>query len=177
MDLASDDAEDLADVAVDLPTVAMMPLALSVSAAVSRAASVDDAAADPEAPMTLDARRAWRSNITKVAGRYNVSLIAALTASGVVGLQLIKGSVDSPLFEFFLRRTLGAARRRLGPRKPIAVLLDNASFHHSAIVVETAARFGATLLFNSPYSPQLNPIEQWFGTLKKLLARRHLPTE
>ena len=48
------------------------------------------------------------------------------------------------------------------------VVMDNAAFHKSALTHTLITRTGATLLFLPPYSPDLNPIEHDFATLKKL---------
>jgi transposase len=53
----------------------------------------------------------------------------------------------------------------------MVVVWDNASFHQSPkfkMLIETA---GCTLLFLPPYSPDLNPIEQWWSALKARIRR------
>jgi transposase len=45
--------------------------------------------------------------------------------------------------------------------------MDNAPFHKSALTHALIAGTGATLLFLPPYSPDLNPIEHDFATLKR----------
>jgi transposase len=45
-------------------------------------------------------------------------------------------------------------------------LLDNAACHKSNILKSWAAEMGVILLFNIPYLPLANPIEQFFGNLK-----------
>jgi transposase len=49
--------------------------------------------------------------------------------------------------------------------------MDNASFHHSEGVRELCLRAGAKLVFLPPYSPDLNPIEEFFGDLKRLIRQ------
>jgi transposase len=46
------------------------------------------------------------------------------------------------------------------------LLIDNHSIHKSKEVKSTAERKGLTLLFTPPYSPQYNPIEMVFGSIK-----------
>ena len=48
------------------------------------------------------------------------------------------------------------------------VIMDNASVHKSKKTREVIEKRGAKILFLPPYSPDLNPIEQTFGTLKKI---------
>jgi transposase len=46
------------------------------------------------------------------------------------------------------------------------VIMDNASIHHSVSVREYTSKSGMRIHFFPPYCPQLNPIEEYFGTLK-----------
>ena len=46
--------------------------------------------------------------------------------------------------------------------------MDNATVHKSKKTRELIEKTGAKILFLPPYSPNLNPIEQTFGTLKKI---------
>ena len=52
--------------------------------------------------------------------------------------------------------------------KETVVIMDNATFHKSAETKTLIEDTGATLLFLPPYSPDLNPIEKVFGTLKRI---------
>ena len=58
------------------------------------------------------------------------------------------------------------------------LVFDNCQTHHTAEVGSFLATYvaglHAHLLFLPPYSPQLNPIEYAFGTLKRY-CRHHLP--
>ena len=47
------------------------------------------------------------------------------------------------------------------------IIMDNAAFHKKTIITEIAHNAGHHVLFLPPYSPDLNPIEQVFATLKK----------
>ena len=51
------------------------------------------------------------------------------------------------------------------------VVADNLSSHKVAGVREAVERAGAYLVFLPPYSPDLNPIEQVFSKLKRLLRK------
>ena len=59
------------------------------------------------------------------------------------------------------------------------VILDNLGSHKVAGVLQAIQGAGATLLYLPPYSPDLNPIENFFAKLKALLrkaARRSTET-
>jgi len=40
------------------------------------------------------------------------------------------------------------------------IILDNATFHKKTVLFELAQKYDCTVLFFSPYSPDLNPIEK-----------------
>ena len=49
------------------------------------------------------------------------------------------------------------------------VVLDNASIHHSDEVIDLIHATGAVIIYSAPYSPHLNPIENYFSVYKKYL--------
>ena len=51
------------------------------------------------------------------------------------------------------------------------VLMDNLSSHKNKVVRQAIRAAGAKLFFLTPYSPDLNPIEQAFSKLKTLLRK------
>lgn len=53
-------------------------------------------------------------------------------------------------------------------RKPVTIVLDNASYHRAKVVRELAEELGIELLFLPPYSPNLNLIERVWKLVKKL---------
>lgn len=46
------------------------------------------------------------------------------------------------------------------------LVLDNVKFHNNAFVKNLMATLGAKIIFNSPYSPDGNPIEMGFSVWK-----------
>lgn len=76
--------------------------------------------------------------------------------------QPINGDTFTGYIEQFLVPTLS---------KGDIVIMDNLSSHKRPAVREAIRRAGAKLLFLSPYSPDLNPIEQVFAKLKHLLRK------
>lgn len=51
------------------------------------------------------------------------------------------------------------------------VIIDNLSSHKKPAIRNAIRAVGARLLFLPPYSPDLNPIEQVFATLKHLMRK------
>lgn len=52
------------------------------------------------------------------------------------------------------------------------LVMDNASFHHSNRIKQMCWDAGVKLMYLPPYSPDLNPIEEFFSELKAFI-RRH----
>lgn len=57
------------------------------------------------------------------------------------------------------------------PEPNSVLVMDNASFHQGALIKEFCDEAGVMLLFLSPYSPDLNPIEELFSQLKAFVRR------
>jgi transposase len=49
--------------------------------------------------------------------------------------------------------------------------MDNASFHRSERVKAMCDEAGVKLVFLPPYSPDLNPIEEFFSDLKRFIKK------
>ena len=60
--------------------------------------------------------------------------------------------------------------------KPIAYLIDNASWHKTKKVKEYCEENNITLLFLPPYSPEYNPIERVWGFLKSKVKNIYFST-
>ena len=83
---------------------------------------------------------------------------------------VVEGGVDAAVFEHFLRGLLGHLRAKEGREKrPVVLLMDNASVHHHESIVRLALHYGVYVLYSAQYSPWLNPIEAYFWRLKKML--------
>jgi transposase len=54
------------------------------------------------------------------------------------------------------------------------VILDNISFHKSKAVTDISRTRGVELLFTPPYSPECNPVENYFSVLKNVMRRQML---
>jgi len=51
------------------------------------------------------------------------------------------------------------------------LVLDNAKIHHDQELLNYLDAFGVKVVFLPPYSPDLNPIETAFSTIKQFLQR------
>ena len=75
---------------------------------------------------------------------------------------LFRGASDALAFNAYLEHQLCPLLDETH-----VVIMDNASFHKGSETARLIAQTGASLLFLSPYSPELNPIEQDFANIKR----------
>lgn len=62
-------------------------------------------------------------------------------------------------------------RRECGSDLPILMVLDNRPVHHSKAAAACASELHIRLMFLPPYSPQFNPIEFIWKTLKRTVSK------
>jgi hypothetical protein len=121
-------------------------------------------------------RRAW-SSIGKAANvkipfarGKRVSVFAALNINGFIGWDVTEGT--------FNRKTMHKSMVKnviplLNPYPlPNSILvIDNARIHMYQEWIDAVHKVGAIVVFLSPYSPHLNPIEFCFGSLKRWIQK------
>ena len=95
--------------------------------------------------------------------RKRTSLIAAWCNKYISAPMLFEGTCNTNVFNTWIEKFLCPELD-----KETVVIMDNATFHKSAETKTLIEDTGATLLFLPPYSPDLNPIEKVFGTLKRI---------
>lgn len=79
------------------------------------------------------------------------------------------GSTDASVFEDFIDQLLRHYGRWPEPKS--VLVMDNASFHHTEGIAQMCADAGVKLVYLPPYSPDLNPIEEFFAELKGFIRR------
>ena len=82
---------------------------------------------------------------------------------------MFQGSTDATIFEDFTEQLLHHCGRWPEPRS--VLVMDNASFHYSERIEQMCIRAGVKLVYLPPYSPDLNPIEEFFAELKSFIKR------
>ncbi|TPR10100.1 RNase H family protein [Aspergillus niger] len=100
--------------------------------------------------------------------RYQI--LPAYSQDGVVLFRIFNGTTDAVVFEEFIEDLLRYCRKY--PEERSVLVMDNAAFHHSERVEQLCSEKGVKLIFLPPYSPDLNPIEEFFAELKAFI-RRH----
>lgn len=98
------------------------------------------------------------------------SLISALKNNKPIAPMEFKGYCDT---EVVLAWVEGMLIPQLQPED--VVIWDNATFHRSPRLAKALSDAGIGLLFLSPYSPDLNPIEQFWSWLKAWIRALNQP--
>jgi transposase len=101
------------------------------------------------------------------AGRWNtMTFLAALRHDGITAPWLIDGPINGERFRLYVETAL------LPTLKPgDIVVMDNLGSHKGKAVRRTIRKAGAKLFLLPKYSPDLNPIEQFFAKLKHWLRK------
>ena len=98
-----------------------------------------------------------------------MGIVAAQMGESILAPLTYDGTMDSLLFETWFENHLLPAL----PEKTV-IVMDNASSHRKSKLFDLALKAGHLLLFLPPYSPELNPIENFWSWLKRHL-RKILP--
>lgn len=131
---------------------------------------------------TGDRKYGWSPVNTPVGVEYAIkrserwSLLPAMDVDGYIDHLIFQGAINSDLMEEFLASKV-LPYCQPWPGKRSVIVLDNASIHHSARICQLCQNAGVILEFLPPYSPDFNPIEQTFKTLKAWLKRNYYMAE
>ena len=98
--------------------------------------------------------------------RKTTTFVAGLRASGIIAPFVLDGPMNGEVFRVYVEQVLAP---ELEPGDVVA--MDNLQAHKVAGVVEAIRAVGASVLYLPSYSPDLNPIEQFFAKLKGLLRK------
>ena len=93
-----------------------------------------------------------------------MTFIAALRHDRISAPWIIDGPINGELFTIYVEQLLAPTLT-----KGDIVILDNLGSHKGKAARNAIRDTGAHLIFLPPYSPDLNPIEQFFAKLKHLL--------
>jgi transposase len=100
--------------------------------------------------------------------RYQI--LPAYTQDGVLFSSVFQGSTDSAVFEEYVEQLLPHCGR--WPQPKSVLVMDNASFHHTERLEQMCYDAGVKLVYLPPYSPDLNPIEEFFAELKAFIKKK-----
>jgi transposase len=83
---------------------------------------------------------------------------------------VFQGTTNSALFEDFIKQLLHYCGR--WPEPKFVLIIDNALFYYSERIEQMCLDAGVKLLYLPPYSPDLNPIEEFFAELKAFIKKQ-----
>lgn len=99
--------------------------------------------------------------------RYQI--LPAYAQDGIVLSRVFRGATDSTIFEDFIAQLLQHCGRWPEPKS--VLVMDNASFHRTKRIAQMCEEANVKLVYLPPYSPDLNPIEEFFAELKGFIKR------
>jgi transposase len=95
----------------------------------------------------------------------NVTLLSSMSMRGMGPSVVVEGATTRAVFEAYVEQALAPSLREG------QVVMDNLSAHKGGRVKELVEGRGCELLYLPPYSPDLNPIEEAFSKVKRLMRR------
>lgn len=108
-------------------------------------------------------------HVTKFHRGQRYHILPAYAHDGILFSRIFQGSTDASRFEDFIEELLHHCGRYPEPKS--VLVMDNASFHHSERIKQMCSQKGVILVYLPPYSPDLNPIEEFFAELKSFIRR------
>lgn len=93
-----------------------------------------------------------------------ITVIGALTSSGACAFMSVDGGTDTLVFQAYVDHVLVP---ELEPGD--IVVMDNLAAHKADSVRRSIEAAGCSVVFQSPYSPDLNPIEMAWSKIKVFL--------
>jgi transposase len=104
-------------------------------------------------------------SVEKDTSKYKANAIGFYAIHGVSTGDFLPNSKSEAILDF-----LNKVRVANSDFKSVILILDNFSSHRSALVKEEAKKIGISLVFLPPYSPDLNPIEFIWKTVKRYVS-------
>jgi transposase len=99
------------------------------------------------------------------------SLLPALSLDGILHLEVVENAITGTDFRWFVEGLL--LRMNKWPLLHSVLVIDNTSIHKVAGIREFVEERGMHLMFLPSYSPDLNPIELAFSSIKAWLHTNH----
>src|SRR5262249_53603306 len=89
-----------------------------------------------------------------------ITIIGGLTLRGLSAVMTVEGGTDTLVFQAYVDHVLVPELRRGD-----IVVMDNLAAHKAPGVLASIEAAGCSVVFQSPYSPDLNPIEMGWSKL------------
>ena len=94
----------------------------------------------------------------------NTTLLASMSLEGMGPSMAVEGSTNKEVFEVYVEHFLAPTLK-----EGQVMVMDNLSAHKGERARKLIEERGCQLLYLPPYSPDLNPIEEAFSKVKRLL--------
>ena len=95
-----------------------------------------------------------------------ISMVSGKCGQKIIAPMIYQGTADTILFETWVEQMLVP---ELKPGQ--TVIMDNYVIHKSKKTQQLIKNCGCRILFQPPYSPDLNPIEKFWGWLKNMVKK------
>ena len=102
----------------------------------------------------------------------NTTVLSSMSAEGIGPSLAVEGTTTSVVFEAYVEQVL-APSLRWGQ----VVVMDNLSAHKGERIKELIEQRGCQLIYLPSYSPDLNPIEEAFSKIKRLVRKAQARTK
>ena len=118
--------------------------------------------------MSICKNRGWGKRSEKLLGKKSgkyyerTNIIAGLVNNKSIAPMVFNGTCNTKLIEAWVEQFL---IKELTPGQ--IVIMDNAAFHKSQKTKDLIESVGCKIIFLPPYSPDLNPIEKFWGNMKR----------
>ena len=89
------------------------------------------------------------------------SIISGLQNNKMIAPFVFPGSCSRVVFETYLKKVLMPVLA-----EGSIIVMDNASFHKGGNIADLVKKAGCSILYLPAYSPDLNPIENWWFVIK-----------
>ena len=96
----------------------------------------------------------------------NTTVLASMSVEGMGPSLAVEGATNANVFETYVERVLAPTLRR-----GQVMIMDNLSAHKGERVRKLIEGQGCELMYLPAYSPDLNPIEEAFSKIKRLLRK------
>lgn len=107
--------------------------------------------------------RGKRLTVGKKVGRQRYTVICSIDMKNVVHIKIVEGSANGETFLEFMKEL----QKKIPNNEKFYLLLDNARIHHYKKLKEYVKQISnIELIYNVPYSPEYNPIENSFNEAK-----------
>jgi transposase len=101
----------------------------------------------------------------------NTTVLSSMSVEGMGPSLTVEGSTTSVVFEAYVEQVLAPTLRR-----GQVVVMDNLSAHKGEKIKGMIEGRGCQLLYLPSYSPDLNPIEEAFSKIKRLVRKAEART-